>query len=276
MSAVSKVFTKMIELSNEQKKENLEKAYWDILSVLNLGSDILEKPFGYMTGLNFPIMKEVLLKKNLKMQTLTTLFMNQDQRKQYLKSLTDKSKLEIIQAAAEMTEVSSLEFKTMDSELKNDFRPQSNPQQVPIEMSVQKIAEALSIIDQMEFLPQLDSKTLIQFKRAYPSLAFIHEWPVDKLKMLLSKTMSDEISSFLNLKPDLKDFILENCPPFTAELVRDELASEKIFPREEIEAKLSILSQRVNELVTSKQVRLTEIFSSEVETINAKKSFHVA
>lgn len=272
MAEVSKVFTKMIDFAPIKKIENLQKAYWDILAVLNLGSDTLERPFGYISGMHMPMMQEILINQNLKMQTLASLFMTADQRKVYLKSLPEKSKIDLIKSAADLTEVSLSEFKTMDSTLKGEFKPKTDGHKVPFDMSLNKIAESLSYTDQIIYLPKIESSSLFAFKQSFATVAFLHEYPIEKLKMLLSRATADEICSYLSLKSEMTDVFINNCPPFTAEVVRDELSNktQKMNP-EEVENKLTVLSERLFDLIQSKQLQLSDVFPTE-NTVNNEKT----
>ncbi|MBC7458884.1 MAG: hypothetical protein H7235_11430 [Bdellovibrionaceae bacterium] len=273
MAHVSKVFTQMISMPMEEKNQHLQKAYWDVLAVLNLGSDSLEKPFSYISQTNSGMMKEILVNQNVKMQTLVSLFMTVDQRKDYLKSLPDDKKMELLHVAAGLSEVDSVEFKTMDLNFKNQLKPQTNASKVPLEMTLNKLVESISITEQLRFLPSLDHNLVVEFKQMFPSLAFIHQWPSEALRSLLSKTTADELTAYLTLKPEMQTSFIELCPPFTAELVTDELSSSQTLSPEMIEMKLGLFSKRLVQMVNSRDIILEEIFKkSENENENENKN----
>lgn len=119
----------------------------------------------------------------------------------------------------------------------------------------------MTITDQIKILPALDHHELLGFKQKFATLAFIHEWPVAQLQTLLSKTMGDEIIAYLTLRPESKDLFLSNCPPFTAELVKDELDQNKNLSPDELEDKLILFSKRLEQMTQARDIKLEDIFS---------------
>lgn len=272
MANVSKVFTQMIDMSLEEKNEHLQKAYWDLLAVLNLGADSLEKPFSYISQTKMPMMQEILINENVKMQTLVSMFMSSDQRRDYMQAMPDDKKMELLKSAAAFTEVETAEFKAMNQSLRNQLKPESNSTLVRLDMTLKKLAESISITDQIKFLPVLDHNTILDFKRSFPALAFIHEWPAPELQTLLAKTTADELVAYLSLKSDQKTKFIDLCPTFTAEVVRDEMQNPPTLAPDELEGKLQLFTKRLVQMINSGDIILEELFVRNEEELQNSDS----
>lgn len=259
---ISRMFAKMTTLDPAVKSEALQKAYWDILAVINLGPESLDQPFGYLGGLNIGLMKELLMDQNPKMQTLVSIYMPNDVRAKYIKTLTPESKMALLNSAAQMNEIRVDELKSMNDSLRSKFQPQGTVDSIPLDMSLKKLVDVLTPIEQLTLLPQVQDPAILEFKRQTATLAFINEWPDEVIKLLVGASEADEIVYFLKVRPEMSERILAQCPPLTAELVRDELATAKIIPEKELNLRIESFAKRLEAMVKLKEISLEEIFAN--------------
>lgn len=260
---VTKVFLRMPSLDLPEKLEALGKAYWDLLAVLNLGKEALNQPFGYLGGSNVAVVNQVLIGQNPKLKTLVSLYMPDDLRTKFLKSLTLEAKKELLQTAAGLSEIPAGELREMDTTLLGRMRPNQAQNVVPVDMTLGKIVSSLDALESMTLLPQIQGQVMNQFKTRNVNLAFIHEWPDSSLSLLVSRATADELSAYIRLRPALKDRIIKLCPPMTAEMVNEEINKEDKTSDKDKSAWLNSLLERAQQLVRDNEVDLEAIFASQ-------------
>lgn len=260
LSEVQKVFARMSEISYNEKREALEKAYWDLLSTLNLGSESLSQPFSYIDGMNLGMINKVLIDQNPKLKTLVSLYMNKDMRSRYLKALSPQAKKELLMQAAEMSEIRADELETLDRGLMGRINPTVGQEVVPLEMSFNKIVDGLSVIEEVTLLADMKSPAIEQFKRNFASLAFLHEWPDDKLQLLLIGITPDELISYLRVRPDMQERMIGMASMMVKEIATEELAKPDRLSTMDKEKAIEFFTTRIRGLVSGNDIRLEEVF----------------
>jgi flagellar motor switch protein FliG len=259
---VQKVFARMPEITALEKREALEKAYWDLLSTLNLGSDSLSQPFSYMENMSLNMINKVLVDQNPRMQTLVSLHMSKDMRSRYIRSLSPEAKQELLSQATQLNQIPSDELETLDRDLFHRINPTIGNEIVPLEMSFNKIIEGLTLFETITILPKLSGPVVEEFKRNVPSLAFLHEWPDDYLKMLLQGLTPDELVGYLKLRPDLKDRGLALASMMVAEIAKEELASGDTKLTADMEKAIEFFASRLESMVEQGDLSLRDIFDA--------------
>lgn len=260
ISDIAKIFMAMSKTPLADKCKALDKVYWDLVTVLNLGASSLEQPFSYLSTADSTLISQVLLDKNPKMKTLVSLYLPENVRKKFMAPLTANEKLEILENAFVLKEVPSAELNKMSSDIKSQVSGDVNSNNVQLDMTYQKILSTFSVIDTLEMLPQVRAREIFDFKRKNPSLAFLHEWPDDKLSYVLQKLRTDQIIAYLRIKPELKDRIISLCLPMTAEVLTDDLNQADHLSKGEKESLLQDITQTLESMVQAKEIDLTEVF----------------
>lgn len=261
VSNVTKIFARMNETGLKEKKAALEKAYWDLLSVLNLGAEALAQPFSYLGGVNVDTVNQVLMDQNPKMRTLVSLFIPSDLRDRYMRGLDIDKKREILESAAQLSTIPATELKSMDTSLSAKLnRKGSGEDLVPLDMSIQKIVGSLTRVEEITLLAGMSGYAIQAYKRVTASLAFLHEWPDDLLSLLVSRSTVDELVALSRIRQDMKDRLLGLCPPMTATMATDELNREDKFSESDKNVLLQNLRERLESMVENKEVDLERIF----------------
>ena len=261
LTDVSKVFAKMSEMSVASKRDILQKSYWDLLTVMNLGPSALDQPFGYLGGFNIGMVNQVLMEQNPKMKTVVSLFMPPDLRSKYMQSLSLDAKKELLISAAGMSEIPAEELRSLDGSLMNQFKPSSKQDVVPLEMTLTKLVAALTPVEEILLLNGMTGRAVEEFKLSTPSLAFLGEWPDDKLSILLSQTSADELVAFCRVRPELKDRFMQLAPSMTSEMAGEELARPDKSNMKDKGIWLESFAKRLKTLVLLKELNLDEIFT---------------
>ncbi|MCB9025293.1 MAG: hypothetical protein H6625_03175 [Bdellovibrionaceae bacterium] len=264
---VSETFKKVQKLTNKEKLESLRRVYWDLLASLNLGSQALHKPFSFVGGAPTGTVSEVLLKNNKKMQTIVSLFMSNEQRKDYLKNLSEEQKLELLNTAADLKEISEKELLKMENDLSHNFVMESKERSVSLSSTLTKIVDSLNIIDSCTLLKQIKGPVMQDFKQQTPSLAFLDEWPDEALKTLLKTASNEEILNYLKIRSDLKDRALNLVPPMTRIILSDDVDKPNMLKENEQVFYLESFLDKVRYLVVQGEIDLKEIFKNKLEVV---------
>jgi hypothetical protein len=263
IAEVSKAFARMPEVSIEQKREQLRKAYWDVLKALNLGADSLEEPFGYLGGMNLELLNEVLLDQNTKMKALVTFHMPATLRADFLRPMDSDSKRQLLLEAADLTQIAAAELRSTDGSLRNRLNAGGPKDVVKLPSALEKVIQALTRIEEVTLLSTMEGPAFEGFKRARPSLAFLAEWPDDKLPLLFADAMPQEVVALLRVREDLRAKVLGACPPMTGRITEDELTQPDKLKDPEKNQLLEQLSERLGGLVERREIDLTEIFGAQ-------------
>lgn len=268
MKSVAEVFSKMASMDPQIKLKSLEGAYWDLVSVMNLGVEVLTQPFSYLSAVEPQTINSVLMEQNPKMKALVSLYLPTDVRKKYVKGLSLEDKQILIENAAGLSEISSAELRSVDDSLMKKVKGQGSSDVVLLDSSLSKVIDSLNITEELELLGKIKSPGILEFKRKSPSIAFLHEWPDSTLSILLSRCRSEMLVAYLSKREDQKDRFIGLCPPMIAELVQDDLPRAAQVPESEKEASLEAIKDVMVEMYKNKEVDLAEIFSRQSETSN--------
>lgn len=260
VSDITKMFSRMATVDVREKHEVLQKSYWDLLTVLNVGPAALEQPFGYLGGINMGMVSQVLMEENPKMRTVVSLFMPTELREKFLKSMSLEAKRELLLSAAGLSEIPSAELQKFDRGLMTRFKSDSREDVVPLEMTLNKIVEALPPVEEVVLLAGMQGPAADEFRRSTPSLAFLAEWPPEAVATLLAQASTDEIVALCRVRPDLKERLLKSAPQLTVAMVTDELQKPDKLSAKDKGVWIESLNKRLRTLVMTKALILDEIF----------------
>ncbi len=258
---MAKIFSKMAEVQTKEKLQILEKAYWDLVSVLNLGSAVLVQPFSYLSGVDVNLINSMLINQNPRMKTLVSLFLPGEVRQKFIKPMTSDQKLELLNIAAQLNEIPSDDLFNFDKDLMGKMKSGSSADSIPLEMSLEKVISSLSIVEEIDLLTKIQHSSLIEYKRKRVSLAFFKDWPDDKLSVALSRLAADKVVTYLRYVPEMKEKLIALSPPMAAEVIGDEYNQpDKMSVQDKIQNLENIVSI-LNEMVVNKEIDLSEVFS---------------
>jgi hypothetical protein len=257
---LGEVFAKMPTKSNEDKKNILAEVYWDILTAVNLGTETLNAPFSYLSTSDMDMVQEVLLEENDKLKTLVGIHMPLSLRRTYMATLDLESKTKLLNEAANLGAMPEAEYRKINNEFKAKLSGGSDSDQVAFDMAFVKVVEGISLIEEMKLLPKIEGQGVASFKSQVPSLAFINEWPKDKLALVFSSAMPQEVLAYIQIRPEEKDQVLGFCPEMTAAVVSDELQRSEGLSEDDLLAALGALNEKIVQLVQSGEVKLKTIY----------------
>lgn len=259
---VKKIFSQMPAVQLAEKKTALEKVYWDLLQVVNLGSESLVTPFSYLSNAKMESVQTVLIEKNAKMRALVTLYMPEELRFEYLRSLDSEKKKEILSSAAQLDAISLAEFKTLDQQIEGQLQQLSTggEESIRLESPLAKVIAGFTLLEQMQYLREVPSEMIKNYKKSVPCLAFLDEWPDNGLSRLVNKMTVDEIVNLIGCLPVVEQRILSLAPPMSAEMAKDELKRTSTLSDTDRNRLLENLLEKVELLHNNKEIQLSSYF----------------
>jgi flagellar motor switch protein FliG len=257
---IAAIFSEMAKTSLIEKKELLSQIHLDLVTALNLGVSALSQPFSYLSSVDSEAMTKILLNQNTKLQAIVSNYLPEDVRKKFVGPLDLTQKRAMLENAAKMNEISKLELDALDSDLKTQLGPTDQTDSVELDYLFGKIVNVLTRSEELQILSHMAEKDVWAYRRTIPSIAFLHQWKPGKLKLALSKMRSDQIVAYIRTVPELKDIIVSNCSPMTAEVVVDDLRTDDRTTDSEKEGLLQDISKIMSDLVRMKEVSLEEMF----------------
>lgn len=262
LADITKVFAQMPNVNLREKRDALQKAYWDLLAAMNLGSEALNQPFSYMGGLNVEAVSSVLMGQNPKLRTMVALYLPEDLRQRYLKTLDSAAKIDLLQSAAGLNQVAAQELREADGSLATQLRGRGkNSEIIELDMTVQKIVAGLTAEEEASLLKGLTGKMIDLYKKSAASLAFLDEWPDDSLTRLISRCSVDQIVAYMRVRPDTMDRLLALSPPLTAQMAKDELSRKDNLSQNDRNRLLESLREIIRTMQADKEIDLEAIFT---------------
>jgi hypothetical protein len=259
---IQRIFLRMPEMSMKEKVDALRKGYWDLLAVLNLGSDALNQPFSYVGGLKPQLVNQMLIDQNAKMRTLVSIHMPNDLRTRYMASLQTEQKLELLRTAADLNSIRQSELKSMDTGLASRLKaPESEDAVVPLDMTLNRLIESLTPTEEITLVPQLTGASIDAYMKATPSLAFLDRWSDERLKLLFSRTTIEEMIAYVRVREDMVERILSLSPPMKAQILKEELDRKAKLSDRDRNRQLQTLTSRLKEMVRLQEVHLEDMFN---------------
>ncbi len=270
------VFKKMSEMPIQVKRQLLDEIYWDLTSSRHLGSRSIFEPFGFIDSNNGSSIQNMLSQQSPEVRALTVLHMRPEVQEIYIKDLDPDSKRALIIDSFNIADVKLTDVEALSEQLKFQLKGEAAGKGiVSIRPKALKLLENLSVLEELQFLKGIEEKLSdhgLSIKQNHPSLAFIGQWPEDKLRPLIQLVTVEEIVSFLRIFPEMKENLLPLCRPRVSAIAESELAREDKMSKEDKLKNLSSFKQRLTEIVDGGQVSLIEIFTTDGDTVTGVQS----
>lgn len=268
------IFRAFATLSLVDKTAILEKTYWDLLSLKTLSDKLMRPRFSTISQLPAAKIQKLLSSQDAKVKSLTLLHLPVEKLNQVMGEMSfDEKKTTVIQAFS-LTRIREKELELLDESLRFNVKKDESTQEGTIEvqslipnmlMSLKPTEELILLKDIIAKLPDQG----LYLKQNYPCLAFLVEWPEDKLKLLIGNATTQEILSLVQMIPDLSTKALSALPSRTKMIVQDEIGKRQ-FESSELDQHLEGLKYRLFKLVNDGQISLGQIFKSSANASSGK------
>lgn len=276
----AKCFRMIPTISLEEKTSTLEVAYWDLLSIKTLGTCVAKQRFVALSALSPESINKILSKQNNKIKALTMLHLPSEKLGQVTMSLSYEEKMNLVSHAFKTPNLSDYEIDMVDTtltavvqdEVKKVFDTVALPPLVPGVLQTLKPFEEIKIIADISANHPGGKDYL---KENYPTLAFISDWPKDKLKQLMSPFRAQQILALLQAIPDCQAAVLEVLPGKTRAMVESDLGSKK-YTDEEMDLYLQEIKSYMASLFDAGIVDLKSLFKETSNKAENKASTNEA
>lgn len=259
---MSDIFSRMGAVETEVRLDMVNRIYWDIISVLNLGTESLHKPFSFIANSALSTVNNVLLGNDADTQTVVTLYMPDSMRKDYFKGLAQEKKIEILSSAAKLSAISEDNLHDIENKIAPYFGEKQDESDVSMALTLTKLIESMTYIDACNTLPSIEGPVIEQFKSQKPHIAFLNEWSTDALSVLVKRASNDELLAYLRVVPDMSHLVLEFASPRTQAILEDDLNRPDALSENEKEDLIGSLQQLISRLVDAGELSLDEILKA--------------
>ncbi|MEZ4873669.1 MAG: hypothetical protein R2827_15800 [Bdellovibrionales bacterium] len=255
-------FANMHKMVVGEKKKVLERVYWDLSATLNLGSETVRKPFSFLAGNPVSTVKDVLMQKNPQLRTIVSMYMTDELRSKYFKSLDEAAKIEMLTQAAQLAEIPEEELASMETDLSSLISPEKDVRTVALDATLTKIISVLPSREACIYLKEISGPVIEKYKRSQASVAFLHEWPDEFLQELIARSSNEELLAYLNIREDMTERFLGLMANRTRQIIEDDLKVGPMLIDAEIEIAIFNMNEHVNDMISEGVVDLDSIFSS--------------
>lgn len=271
----AQVFREFPKITLLDKNEFLEQVYWDMLSVNLLGSKTLRAPFEVLVDLPNDKVQRILHQQDPKVKSLALLHMPSESVQNYLGTLSEIERQKIIESALKLQSVPMAEVESANEVINNKVKQDEQPfGYVQLTEQLPNLLFSLSAREELNLLPQIIAKLPdlgLSIKRAYPSIAFLPEWPDAELKSLFENSEVKTISTYLFLVPGMTDKVLPFLPNRLVMMIKEELNNRKAPNEKEIEKNIGVLKLQLLQKVQSGVINFGSIFTNVNEVENSEQ-----
>lgn len=264
---VTDVFGKMYEMTPDEKLNILNQVYWDLMAVLNLGTESLHKPFSFLGSASTTMTQKVLMENTPEIQAVAAYYMPKKQRKSYFNSLGETQKMELLKEASSLDKLKYADLESMESHVAPAFADDSNEKVVILSKSLQSLIEVMSYKEAILLLKDMDGPVLLDYKKTHPSLAFLHDWPDESFNLLIQQAGQEEIMALVSVRPDLKDRVFQGLPPRMRQILEDDFSNIENMKESDQEKFLQNLHMQLVLFVDNGYVDLPSVFSIELQAV---------
>ncbi len=256
---MGEIFAKMHDMSDQEKHNVMSKTYWDMVAVVNLGSETLHRPFSFVGSSSFSTVSKVLLQNSADIQAVVSTYMPDVMRKSYFDKLDAEAKLDVLKTAAQMDSISKNNLQQIEKDIAPYFETKMDESAVSMSSAFDKIVSVMSILDACQTLPQITGVVVENYKRTHAHIAFIGQWQGTSAEILFRRANNQEITALVRVIPEIMDKVLASLSPLAKKVVSDDLSQPDTMSVAEKEKQLALLNKKLENLVKRGEVILEDV-----------------
>ncbi len=257
------VFSQMSALSLDKRYDIVNKVYWDLVASLNLGTDALHKPFSFLGNTNLGTVNQVLLGNDTDIQTVVSLYMPENLRKNYFSKLDPDKKIELLNNAAQLSSISQQKLKDIENQIAPYFTEQISESEISLAMTLNKLVDSMSYTEACKLLPKIKGPMVEEYKCRSPHIGFFSKWTVTTQEILIKRATNEELIAYLRVVPNMIPSVLELISPRAKQILEDDLSRADNLPENEKERLILSLHNKLVNLVFSNVLTLEDAIKKE-------------
>jgi HAMP domain-containing protein len=263
---ITEAYRQTAQLTPELRAENLNKIYWDLLSMQTLGVKAMRRPFDYLQSMNDFAYTEALKVQSDEARALALMFADPSKTKLVLETSGDEEKAKMIQSMIKMSQVSKKQIWDIDSSVKIQMLNRALSAEdnvVNLLPRMMDILNSLSPVEEIRVLRKIASGLAdhgTTLKQKYVTLAFVDEWHTEFVSKLAAIATTSEMVQLIHLIPDVKETVLSASSERMKMIIRDDL---KIQRSDEVALAKSIkqLRQKWRQLCANENIVMGDVIS---------------
>lgn len=260
---MANIFSTMHDMPLEKRYNMTNKTYWDLVASLNLGTDTLHRPFAFINNSPMGTVNQVLLGNDIDIQTVVSLYMPDSMRKNYFGKLDSDKKVELLNAAAKLSTISEENLQGIESKIAPYFEEKIDESEVSLSLTLYKLIDSMSIVDACQLLSKVDGPVMDSFKRNTPHIAFLKEWTVICMEILIKRASNEELMAYLRICPEMQKYVVELVSPRARQILEDDLSRPDSMKSAEKETHIQSLHNKLLYLINSGEITLDEAIVSD-------------
>jgi hypothetical protein len=266
--ALVEEYRKASRMNNFERFENLEKIYWDLVSVKTLGLQSLRRPFDYLQSINSDNLIELFQNQKSDIGALALMYLPNEIRSQILEGFEPQQKEEIITQMLDNNQISQRQIWDLDTTLKVSVLNQSaEPTEKLVNLFPRtiEVLQSLDALGEMELLrkicPSLKDQGLV-VKKQYSTLAFVDEWNEDYVKQLTTIGTSAELVSLIKAIPTIKESVLRVMNEKSRIIIEDDLKIVFNDEKAKMQKDLSVLKSKWVRKLANENIPMSKVIKS--------------
>jgi len=271
---IAEAFSTLGEMSLANKTALIEKAYWDMLTLKTLGVSQGKRPFAGIIDLPSNKIQKLLTGQDKKVLSLAILHLPQEKMEQVIVDFTLEDKEQLVLNAFENPIIKRQELEMLDQSLK--FLVKNNAAQedsaIEIPAMLPNFLMSLNPREEILLLRQIHTKLKDQglyIKQNYPTVAFLNEWPDDKIKAFIQSLGNSDLRAIIKAVPEVKDKMLGLLTGRSQAILRDSLKRE--LSDDDFMKSLENIRLKLFRMVNSGVIKTESIFKVKMESGEIKR-----
>lgn len=260
------IFAQMSSLSLEKRHDVVNKVYWDLVASLNLGTEALHRPFSFLGNTSLGTVNKVLLGNDTDIQTVVSLYMPENMRKNYFSKLENDKKVELLNAAAKLSTISQDRLKGIEDQIAPYFEQKVDEAEISMSMTLSKLIETMTFVDACKLMTKVQGPIIEDYKIKHPHLGFFSDWTVSAQEVLIKKATNEELTAYIRTVPEMSPNVLELVSPRARQILEDDINRPDTMSEPEKEKWLQSLHNRLLNLVYTNVINLEDAIKKKNES----------
>jgi hypothetical protein len=259
---LSEAYSQAAQMQVDEKKQYLDKIYWDLLQLRTLGVKNMRKPFDYLQAMSDVDFNEAMKFQADEAKALALMFGDQTKRKNYFSSIQGDEKEKIVQIMIGLSQISKKQIWDFDAAVKVKLISSSlnlSENFVNLLPRTMEMLGSLGAVDEIKMLRKVcttlpDQGTAI--KQQHATLAFIDEWHEPYVTRLVKIASSSELVNLIHVIPEARESVLIVCPDKVRMMVIDDLNLKPSDPQT-VEKNMYELRRKWKNICTTQNINIS-------------------
>lgn len=268
--ALVEEYRRVAQMKDFERFENLEKIYWDLVSVKTLGLQSLRRPFDFLQSLNVESLDEVFRTQKDDARALALMYLPESTRSTLMDRLDEREKEKMLFEMLQNSQISQRQIWDFDTSMKVTLINQSAE---PTEKLVNLFPRTIEVLQSLDayteigllrrICPSLADQGAV-VKKQYTTLAFFDEWRPDFVKKLVSMATSNELVCLIKALPEARDLVLSACSEKTRAIVEDDIKIQHADEAAQLKKNLISLKGKWLKKVSSENISMSKILKEDI------------